>query len=158
MSASEPMTLKGYQALKETLRELKLQKPIVAQEIETARAHGDLSENAEYHAAREKQSFLVGRMEQIESSLGRAEIIDPTKLSGEKVVFGATVTLLDLESDEEITYQIVGHDEADIKAKKISIKAPLARLMIGKSLGDEVVMRRPKQGDREYEITKVDFI
>ena len=159
MSTREPMTPSGYDALKEELKRLKtVERPQTSKEIEEARAHGDLKENAEYHAAREKQSFIEGRITEIESKLALAEVIDPSTLSGDRVMFGATVTLLDVESDEETTYQIVGHDEADVKAQRISVNAPLARLCLGKHEGDEVTLRRPKSGDRTYEITKVEYV
>jgi transcription elongation factor GreA len=159
MTEREPMTPTGYEALKDELKRLKtLERPQVSKEIEEARAHGDLSENAEYHAAREKQSFIEGRIQEIESKLALAEVIDPASLSGDRVVFGATVTLLDLDSDEETTYKIVGHDEADVKAKKISVRAPLARACLGKHEGDEITLKRPKSGgDRVYELVKVEF-
>lgn len=159
MIEREPMTPAGHEALKEELRRLKaFERPQISKEIEEARAHGDLSENAEYHAAREKQSFIEGRIKEVESRLALAEVIDPCRLSGDRVMFGATVTLLDLESDEETTYQIVGHDEADVKSKKISVRAPLARVMLGKNEGDEVTLERPKSGGkRSYEIVKVEY-
>jgi transcription elongation factor GreA len=158
-SDREPMTAGGYQALKEELKRLKSVERIeIAKQIEVARAHGDLSENAEYHAAREKQSFIEGRIKELESKLALAEIIDPKTLSGNKVVFGATVKLLDCESEDEIKYQIVGDDEADLKQGKISVKAPLARALIGQRVGEIVTIKNPKKGDREYEILSVDFI
>jgi transcription elongation factor GreA len=153
------MTAAGYQALKEELKRLKSVERIeIAKQIEVARAHGDLSENAEYHAAREKQSFIEGRIKELESKLALAEVIDPKTLSGNKVVFGATVKLLDCESEDEIKYQIVGDDEADLKQGKISVKAPLARALIGQRVGEIVTIKNPKKGDREYEILSVDFI
>ena len=159
MSQREPMTPDGYQSLKDDLKRLKsVERPRTSKEIEEARAHGDLSENAEYHAAREKQSFIEGRIQEIESRLALAEVIDPKSLSGDRVMFGATVHLLDVDSEEESIYQIVGHDEADVKAKKISIRAPLARACLGKSEGDEVTLKRPKVGDRVYELVKVEYI
>jgi transcription elongation factor GreA len=158
-SDREPMTAAGYQNLKEELKRLKtVERVETAKAIEVARAHGDLSENAEYHAAREKQSFIEGRIMELESKLALAEIIDPKTLSGNKVVFGATVKLLDCESDENVTYQIVGDDEADLKQGKISVKAPLARALIGQRVGEIVTLRSPKKGDREYEILAVDFV
>ena len=158
-SDREPMTAAGYQALKEELKRLKSVERIeIAKQIEVARAHGDLSENAEYHAAREKQSFIEGRIKELESKLALAEVIDPKTLSGNKVVFGATVKLLDCESEDEIKYQIVGDDEADLKQGKISVKAPLARALIGQRVGEIVTIKNPKKGDREYEILSVDFI
>ena len=153
-----PMTAKGYEALKEELKRLKtVERPAIIRAIEEARAHGDLSENAEYHAAKEKQGFNEGRIAELESKLGSAEIIDPKTLSGERVVFGATVKLLNLETDEEVTYQIVGPDEADVSAGKISMTSPVARGLLGKSVGDDVAVRTPKGGS-EYEILAVDFI
>ena len=154
-----PMTTLGHQRLKEELKHLKsVARPQTSKEIEVARAHGDLSENAEYTAAREKQSFIEGRILEIESRLTLAEVIDPTKLSGQRAVFGATVTLLDIESEEEVKYQIVGLDEAELKAGKISVTSPGARAMIGKSVGDEVSVKSPKGGGRTYEIIAVEFI
>jgi len=159
MSDREPMTTKGYQKLKEELKDLKaVQRPQVSKEIEEARAHGDLSENAEYHAAKEKQSFIEGRIKEIDSKLALADVIDPTSLGGEKVVFGATVTIMDLDSEEESRYQIVGVDEAEIKEGKISLTAPIARALIGRSVGDEVKLRLPKKGEKEFEILEVEFI
>jgi len=153
-----PMTVDGHRKLKEELRHLKsVVRPAVTHEIEAARAHGDLSENAEYHAAKEKQSFTEGRIKELESKLALAEIIDPSKLSGERVVFGATVTLFDPDSEEETKYQIVGVDEADLKANKVSVTSPIARALIGKIVGDEVQVRAPG-GNRAYEIAAVDFV
>ncbi len=158
MTDREPMTVTGYNQLKEELKRLKtVERPQVSKEIEEARAHGDLSENAEYHAAKEKQSFIEGRIKEVESKLTLADIIDPSKLSGDKVMFGATVTVLDLDTDEEARYQIVGLEEADIKALKISVTAPLARAMIGRRVGDEVTVRLPKKGERSLEIVEVEF-
>src|SRR5262245_61467014 len=134
-----PMTVHGYNALKEELKKLKSVDRIeISKAIEVARAHGDLSENAEYSAAKERQAFIEGRIQEIDSKLAMAEVIDPSKLSGERVVFGATVTLSDTETEDEVTYQIVGLDEADLKHGKISVTSPMARAMIGKSKGDEV--------------------
>ena len=158
MSEREPMTKAGYVALKEELKRLKtVDRPNTSKEIEEARAHGDLSENAEYHAAREKQSFIEGRIKEIESKLALSEVIDPTTLSGDRVVFGATVTLMDVDSEEESVYQIVGHDEANVKAAKISVKAPLARAMLGKHRGDEFQLNLPKKGEKIYEVVSVEF-
>lgn len=158
MAHRETMTANGYEALKEELKRLKVvERPAVTQAIAEARAHGDLSENAEYAAAREKQSFIEGRIREIESKLASADVIDPKTLSGNKVVFGATVTLLDLESDEQQKMQLVGVDEADIKRGKISFTAPMARALIGRSPGDTATVKLPK-GDREYEILAVEFI
>lgn len=153
------MTVVGYQNLKDELKKLKtVDRPDVSKAIEIARAHGDLSENAEYSAAKERQSFIEGRIKEVESRLALAEVIDPTTLSGNRVVFGATVTLQDQETEEESTYQIVGLDEADLKAFKISVTSPMARAMIGKQLGDEVVVKSPKGGAKEYEIVRVAFV
>jgi transcription elongation factor GreA len=153
------MTQVGYQKLKDELKRLRtVERPAVSEAIEEARAHGDLSENAEYHAAKEKQSFIEGRIKELESKIALADVIDPSTLSGDKVVFGATVTIVDLDSDEASTYQIVGLEEADIKAGKISVTAPMARALIGRRLGDEVVVRLPKKGEKEYEITKIEFV
>ena len=155
-----PMTANGYQALKEELKTLKsVDRPNISKAIEEARAHGDLSENAEYHAAKEKQSFIEGRIKELESKLALADIIDPKTLSGEKIVFGATVKLLDCDSEEEVTYQIVGDDEADLKKNKISVKAPIARALIGQRKGELVTIKSPKKGgEKEYEILAVSFI
>jgi transcription elongation factor GreA len=159
MSDREPMTVTGYHKLKEELKDLKtVQRVQVSKEIEEARAHGDLSENAEYHAAKEKQSFIEGRIKELDSKLALAEVIDPSKLSGEKVVFGATVTIADAETEEESCYQIVGVEEADIKTGKVSVTAPIARAMIGRNLGDLITVRLPKSGAKEYEIVKVEFV
>ncbi len=154
-----PMTKRGETLLREELADLKgIQRPRVIQAIADAREHGDLKENAEYHAAREQQSFIEGRVKEIEAKLSTAQVIDVTALpkSG-KVVFGTTVKLLDLDSDEEITYQIVGDDEADLKARRISVGSPVARALIGKEAGDEVSVTTPK-GIREYEILEVSYI
>lgn len=152
-----PMTPRGAQAMKEELARLKEERPKISREIGTAIEHGDLSENAEYHAAKEKQGLNEAKIRDLEDKLSRAEIIDPTKLSGDKVKFGATVTLTDLDKDEEVQYQIVGADEADIDRGLISISAPLARSLIGKSVGDEVVLKLPA-GDRHYEIGSVEYV
>ena len=151
-----PMTPGGAQKLKEELARLKEERPKISREIGIAREHGDLSENAEYHAAKERQGLVEARLKDIEDKLARAEVIDPTKLSGDRVRFGATVTLTNLDSEEESTYQIVGADEADINHGLISISAPLARALIGKSIGDEVVVQLPA-GTRRYEIGVIDF-
>ncbi len=158
MPDREPMTKVGYQRLKEELKRLKtIDRPDISKAIEVARAHGDLSENAEYHAAKEKQSFIEGRILEVESKLAQAEVIDPASLSGDKVVFGATVTLLDCDSEREVKYQIVGLDEADQKEGKISVTAPISRALIGRREGEIVAVRRPRDGEKEYEITRVEF-
>ncbi|MFK8079680.1 MAG: transcription elongation factor GreA [Granulosicoccus sp.] len=154
-----PMTKRGETMLREELADLKSnQRPTVIAAIAEARAHGDLKENAEYHAARDQQSFIEGRIKEIESKLSTSQVIDVTALpkSG-KVVFGATVKLMDLDSEEEITYQIVGHDEADLKARRISFGSPVAKGLIGKMEGDEVGVTTPN-GIREYEILEVSYI
>jgi transcription elongation factor GreA len=152
-----PMTPRGQQLLKDELKRLKeVERPATIKAIEVARGHGDLSENAEYDAAKEKQGFVEGRIKELEAKLALAEVIDPSRLSGEKVVFGCTVTLVDTETDEEQTYMIVGEDEADIKAGRISITAPVARAMIGREVGDAVKVKTPK-GIRELEVKAVRF-
>ncbi|AIB12586.1 transcription elongation factor GreA [Azospirillum argentinense] len=151
------MTAAGYNRLQEELKHLKtVERPNVIKAIAEAREHGDLSENAEYTAARERQSFIEGRVAELEDKISRAEVIDPTKLSGSAVKFGATVTLADEDTDEEITYQIVGQDESDIKNGMLSIQAPLARALINKSVGDSVEVSTPG-GSKVYEIVTVAF-
>ena len=154
-----PMTVQGAEALRQELIELKtVARPKVIAAIAEARAHGDLKENAEYHAAREQQSFIEGRIKDIEAKLSNAQIIDVTTLNaGGKVVFGSTVDVLDLETDEEHSYQIVGEDEADIRHGKISITSPIARALIGKMEGDEVEIEVPG-GKREFEILEVRYV
>jgi transcription elongation factor GreA len=152
-----PMTPRGQQTLREELKRLReVERPKNVLDIEEARAHGDLRENAEYHAAKERQSFIEGRSREIESVLAQAEVIDPGKLSGSRVVFGATVKLTDTDTTEDVTYRIVGDYEADIKASRISISAPLARALIGKEQGDTVTLKTGK-GMREYQIAEVRF-
>jgi transcription elongation factor GreA len=152
-----PMTPRGQQLLKDELKRLReVERPKNVLDIEEARAHGDLRENAEYHAAKERQSFIEGRSREIESVLAQAEVIDPAKLSGSRVVFGATVKLTDTDTAEDVTYRIVGDYEADIKASRISISAPLARALIGKEQGDTVTLKTGK-GMREYQIAEVRF-
>ena len=151
-----PMTPKGLEKLREELRLAKAERPRLAQVILEAREHGDLSENAEYHAAKERQSFLEGRIRDLEAKIGQAEVIDPSKLQGDRVVFGATVTLADGDSGEEVQYTIVGDDEADAKQGRISISSPVARALIGHTVGDEVKVKVPG-GLRTYEIADVFF-
>jgi transcription elongation factor GreA len=152
-----PMTVKGAETLRLKVKQLKeVERPQVTRDIEIARAHGDLSENAEYHAAREKQGWIEAQIRDYESRLSVAEIIDPSKLSGDRVLFGATVTLLDLDSENEITYQIVGTDEAEPKEGRISVTSPLGRALIGKETGDEVAVQAPG-GQRAYSIEDVRF-
>jgi transcription elongation factor GreA len=152
-----PMTAEGYNRLEEELKHLKhVERPAVIKAIAEARDHGDLSENAEYHAARERQSFIEGRVAELEDRIARAEVIDISKLSGKQVMFGATVTLVDEDTDEKSSYQIVGPDEADIKSKRLSITSPLARALIGKTTGDNVEVTTPN-GSKSYEIVRVAF-
>jgi transcription elongation factor GreA len=153
-----PMTAGGFAKLKEELRwRQQEERPRIIEAISEARAHGDLSENAEYHAAKEQQSLNEGRAGELEGFLGRAEIIDVSKLSGSKIVFGATVTLVDDDSDAKKIYQIVGDQEADVKAGRISISSPIARALIGKSEGDTIEVNAPG-GARGYEILNVRFV
>ena len=153
-----PMTPRGVKKLREELKRLReVERPKNVEDIEIARAHGDLKENAEYHAAAVRQSFIEGRSRESDSILALSEVIDPAKLSGERVVFGATVKLVDTDSGEETTYSIVGDHEGDIKEGRISISAPLARAMIGREKGDTVVLRTTK-GSREYQIQDVQFL
>ena len=152
-----PMTADGFQRLEEELRHLKMnERPAVIRQIAEAREHGDLSENAEYHAARERQSFIEGRVAELEDKISRAEIIDVSKLSGKQVKFGATITVVDEDTEEKNSYQIVGPDEADIREKRLSITSPLARAVIGKKVGDTVEVTTPN-GSKSYEIVKVAF-
>jgi transcription elongation factor GreA len=151
------MTLRGAERLRVELKHLKSEaRPNVIKAIAEARAHGDLSENAEYHAAKEKQSFIEGRVMELEDQIGRADVIDISKLSGTSVKFGATVTLVDEDTDEERKYQIVGDVESNARAGRISISSPIARALIGKSKGDTVEVAAPG-GARSYEIVKVEF-
>jgi transcription elongation factor GreA len=152
-----PLTRAGHSALSDELKQLKaVERPAVIQAIAEARAHGDLSENAEYHAARERQSFIEGRVKELEGILALAEVIDTAKLSG-PIKFGATVKVVDEDTDEERTYQIVGEPEADIEAGKLNIRSPLARALIGKEEGDTVEVRTPG-GDKSYEILSVTYL
>lgn len=159
MSSKFPMTLLGAQKLQEELDDLKkVQRPRIVQAIAEAREHGDLKENAEYAAAREQQSFCEGRIQEIEAKLSNAQIIDVTKIAHTgKVIFGTTVTIINIETDQTVTYQIVGDDEADVKDNKISVNSPIARALIGKEEGDVVVVRAPG-GEVEYEIEQVEHI
>jgi transcription elongation factor GreA len=154
-----PITARGAQNLRDELKRLKsVDRPRVIEAIATAREHGDLKENAEYHAAREQQSFIEGRIQHIDGIISNAEIIDVTKLdTGGRIVFGATVHLADEETGDEVTYQIVGEDEADIKQKLISVTSPIARALISKSVGDIATVIAPG-GEKEYEILDVQFI
>ena len=156
MNEPVPMTPSGAQKLRDELVRLKEERPKISREIGIAREHGDLKENAEYHAAKERQGLVEARIKDIEDKLSRAEVIDPAKLSGDKVRFGAVVLLTNLDTDEESTYQIVGADEADLKNGTISVSAPIARALIGKSTGDEVVVVLPG-GTRRFEIGSIEF-
>lgn len=152
-----PLTHQGYTAVNVELKNLKsVERPAIIKAVAEAREHGDLSENAEYHSAREKHSFIEGRIKELEAIVSRAEVIDPTSLSG-TVKFGATVTLVDEDTDVEKTYQIVGEPEADIESAKLNLKSPLARALIGKDEGDSVEVRTPG-GVRSYEILTIKFV
>ncbi len=151
-----PMLAEGYEKLTTDLKRLREERPVIVEAIETARAHGDLSENAEYHAAKERQGHVEATIGDIEDKIGRAQIIDPTTLSGDKIVFGATVTLLD-ENDKPIRYQLVGETEADAKAGRISYNSPLGRALISRQVEDEVEVTVPS-GDKFYVVEKIEFI
>lgn len=152
------MTPEGFKTLEDELKNLKfVERPAVVNAIAEARALGDLSENAEYQYAKNKQGFIEGRIKELESKLARAEVIDITKLTGTSVKFGSTVTICDVNTDEEITYKIVGVDEADIKAHRLSMESPLARALIGKEVGDEIKLTTPS-GKKEYEIVEIQYI
>jgi transcription elongation factor GreA len=158
MATSEkvPMLAEGHRKLSDQLRRLKLERPEVVEAIEVARAHGDLSENAEYHAAKERQGQVEANIVDLEDKLSRALVIDPTTLSGDKVMFGATVTLID-EDDKKVRYQLVGQTEADANNGRISYNSPLGRALIGRQVGDEVEVTTPS-GDRYYAIEAVEFV
>jgi len=151
------MTAGGYSRLQDEIKRLKsVERPAIIRAIAEARTHGDLSENAEYHAARDRQSFIEGRLMELEDKVARAEVIDTSKLSGSVIKFGATVTLADEETDEEQTFVIVGEDEADVKGGKLSVTSPLARALIGKGKGDSVEVSTPR-GAKSYEVVTVAF-
>ncbi|MCX7120769.1 MAG: transcription elongation factor GreA [Gammaproteobacteria bacterium] len=154
-----PMTIEGHQKLQHELEHLKrVERPAIIAAISEARAHGDLKENAEYHAAKERQSFIEGRIRDLEGKLSQCQVIDVTKIKNEgKVIFGATVTLLNVDTDEQVIYQIVGPDEADIKLNKISVSSPVSRAMIGKLQADEITVQSPK-GEVVYEIVTVLYV
>ena len=154
-----PMTVEGEVALRDELQHLvKVVRPTIINDIATARERGDLKENAEYHAAREQQSFAEGRIQEIESKLSNIQVIDINKVpQGDKVIFGSTATIINLEADQTVTYKIVGDDEADVKKGKISYQSPIARALMGKEIGEVVVVKAPS-GDIEYEIDNVEFI
>ena len=152
-----PMTAEGHARLETELKRLKtVERPDVIKSLSAAREHGDLAENAEYHAARERQSFIEGRVRELEDKLSRAEIIDVSKLSGKDVKFGATVTVADEETDEKKTYQLVGADEADVNNGRLSITSPVARALIGRGIGDSVHVNTPN-GGRSYEVIKINY-
>lgn len=152
-----PMTVRGKQLLDAELKKLlHEERPSVIRAIEEARAQGDISENAEYEAAKDRQALIEGRIAEIQGKLAGAEVINPSEIKSDRVVFGAYVTIVDLESDDESTYQIVGVDEADVKQGMVSVLSPLARALIGKKKGDTIMVQSPK-GDREYEILNFQF-
>lgn len=158
MSDKVPMTIEGNSALNEELKRLKYQeRPRIVAAIEEARGHGDLSENAEYHSAREQQSFVEGRIQELEGALSHAQVIDVKTLSGDKVLFGATVHVSDIDTEEKKKYQIVGQYEANLEKGKVSLLSPLAKALIGKQIGDIVDVNTPK-GEKSYEILDVKFI
>ena len=153
-----PMTKEGYAALNAKLKQLKdEERPSIILAIAEAREHGDLSENAEYHSARERQSFIEGQIKEIEGLISRAEVIDPSKMTGTTIRFGATVDLMDEETEEEKTFQIVGESEADLESGKLNLRAPLARAMIGKEEGDSIEVSTPR-GPKSYEILAVRYV
>ncbi len=152
-----PMTARSYERLEQELRQLKtVARPEIIREIEAAREHGDIAENAEYHAAKERQGLIERQILEIEDKLRRAQVIDVSELSGDSIKFGATVSLADEDTDEEATYQIVGVDEADVKSGLLSITSPLAKALIGKSVGDSVEVTTPR-GSKSYEVLSVDY-
>lgn len=153
-----PMTPEGYQKLKEELdRLIKVERPKNIQDIAEARAHGDLSENAEYHAAKERQSFIEGRIQELQAKLAAADVIDPAKINQSKVAFGARVKVVDIDADEEYEFTLVGPDEADVKSGKISISSPVGRALIGKEVGDVAVVKAPARTIK-YEIIEISFV
>jgi transcription elongation factor GreA len=157
MTQRFPMTPAGLQVLRNELKHIKeVERPQNVKDIETALGHGDLRENAEYHAAKDRQGELAARMAYLEGRIGLAQVIDPAQIDSQTIGFGATVKLLDMNSEEEVIYMLVGEDESDVKAGKVSISAPIARAMIGKSEGDDVIMQLPK-GRREFEVVKVEY-
>jgi transcription elongation factor GreA len=156
MTTKFPMTPRGYARLKAELRECKAERPKIADVILEAREHGDLSENAEYHAAKERQGFLEARITELETKIGLAEVIDPARLGGDRVVFGATVLLEDADSGDELRYTIVGEDESDARRGLISLKSPIARALINRNEGDEVQFKAPG-GMRTVEVVQVSF-
>lgn len=157
MSDNFPITTSGFERMEEELKDLKkVQRPKISEEIAVAREHGDLKENAEYHAAREKQSFIEGRIAELEDRVARAEVIDISKLTPDTVKFGATVTLIDDDTEKEVTYQIVSEYEADLNKNLISVVSPMARALIGKKLEDYVEVKTPR-GEKGYEVLKIEY-
>lgn len=157
MSETVPMTAEGYQRLQDELKHLvRVERPKVVQDIAEARSHGDLSENAEYDAAKDRQGFVEGRIKELNHKIAAAQVIDPAKIKSDKIVFGATVTLFDIDTEKEVTYQIVGEDEADIKVGKISIISPVGRALIGHSVDEEVNVIVPS-GVKVYEIVSIKY-
>ena len=157
MAQRFPMTPAGLQDLRVELKQIKeVERPQNVKDIETALGHGDLRENAEYHAAKDRQAELAARMAYLEGRIGHAQVIDPGTIDSDKVGFGATVTMTDMDTDEEVVYVLVGETESDVKAGRISIAAPIARAMLGKREGDDVTVQLPK-GDREFEVIKVEY-
>jgi len=157
MSGTNPMTQEGYQRLQEELKQLiRVERPKVVQDIAEARSHGDLSENAEYDAAKDRQGFIEGRIKELNDKIARAQVIDPTKISSDKIVFSAKVTLVDVDTDKEVSYQIVGEDEADIKLGKISITSPVGKALIGHRVDEEVRIAVPS-GLRVFEVTHIEY-
>ena len=155
MSGSVPMTAEGYQRLQDELKHLvRVERPKVVQDIAEARSHGDLSENAEYDAAKDRQGFIEGRIQELNSKIAMAQVIDPKSIKSDKIVFGATVTLFDIDTENEVTYQIVGEDEADIKVGKISISSPVGKALIGHRVDEEVRIVVPS-GIKVYEVTEI---
>lgn len=153
-----PMTVKGKEKLEQELILLKsVERPAVIKAIEEARAHGDISENAEFDAAKDRQAYIEGRIGEIQGKIATAEVVDPSLVKADRIVFGATVMLLDVNEDQEVRYQIVGIDEADVKHQTISVMSPLARALIGKRNGDTVIVQSPK-GDREYEVISFSYL
>ncbi|NOY12510.1 MAG: transcription elongation factor GreA [Deltaproteobacteria bacterium] len=157
MSGAVPMTVEGHQRLQEELKQLiRVERPKVVQDIAEARSHGDLSENAEYDAAKDRQGFVEGRIQELGDKIARAQVIDPATIVSDKIVFGAKVTLFDIDTEKEVAYQIVGEDEADIKVGKISVTSPVGKALIGHSVDEEVNINVPS-GVRVYEITNIEY-
>jgi transcription elongation factor GreA len=158
MTEKQPMTIKGKQMLDQELKHLlQVERPDVIRAIEEARGHGDLSENADYDAAKERQGFVEQRIADIQAKLANAEVVDPSQIKSDKIVFGATVKVLDLETEKEVSYQLVGVDEADVREGKLSVFSPLGRALIGKKTGDIVEVHSPK-GDKEFEVVSFKFM